>query len=67
MLRYGAFLAEAFFFIKSRPLFIKSAFLDVFYVKTSLFIIKGPTPGLFIDNLDKTYTETTMSVPIIRM
>ena len=33
VLRSGAFLAGAFFFVKSRPLFIKSAFLDVFMIK----------------------------------
>ena len=33
VLRSGAFLAGAFFFLKSRPLFIKSAFLYVFIIK----------------------------------
>ena len=33
VLRCGAFLAGLFFFVKSRPLFIKSAFLGVFMMK----------------------------------
>ena len=40
VLRSGAFLAGASFFVKSRPLFIKGACLDVCYDKTSLFIVK---------------------------
>ena len=44
VLRSGAFLAGTLFCLKSRPLFIKSAFC-CFYDKTYLFIIKRPDPG----------------------
>ena len=36
-LRYGAFLAGAFFFLKSRLLFIKNVFLYVFIIKPPFF------------------------------
>ena len=42
----GAFLAGAFFFLKSRALFIKSVFLGVFRIKPHFFYNKkSPTPG----------------------
>ena len=37
VLRSGAFLAGAFFFLKSRPLFIKSTFLNVFIIRHRAF------------------------------
>ena len=47
VLRSGAFLAGALFFVKSLPLVMKSVFLYICYDKTSFCIIKRPDPGGF--------------------